>query len=330
MLSNQSICEACQHRAVDVIETTDDPVQPYRLCASCHERLMDYALRPIEWYNLASVHGSFKPMLHDDLYDEDGTACQPETEVIVTRQDLPPSLEQAQSDVEALLSFAVTRWYVEDEVISALKQHDALELLDALKTRYEQTPNLDVKARLLEIVADVIQTPAADWVRSLWHDVDVELLDSLASATATSLPTEEGLKRVYDKLDAIEPKELPSVAFLCLYRFRSPDVLDWIESNCDAFDSNWARLAAVSMPTWHRMNAWLERGRPFSLVALEAMVSCVEGHGGLYVDTQSPRILETHLDEIEPVLTAYERNDSVPRVRRQVAILLQNKDDIFT
>lgn len=329
MLSNQSICEACRIRAIDVIETTDDPVQPYRLCASCHERLMTYALRPIEWYNLASMHGSFKPMLHDDLYDEDGMACQSELDVLVTKQDEAPTLEDVRHDVEALLSFTVSRWDIEDDVTDALKRHHTSLLFDAVKTRYVATPNIDVKARLLEVVADVIATPAADWVRSLWHDVDNELVDSLAAATASSLPTEEGLQRVYDKLDEIEPKELPSAAFLSLYRFRSPDVLDWIESNCDAFDSNWARLVAVSMPTWHQMNAWLERGRPLSLVALEAMVNCLEGYDGLYVESRSPHILQTRHDEVEPVLTAYEQSDSVPRVRRQVATILQHKDEIF-
>ncbi|MFN4215103.1 hypothetical protein [Exiguobacterium sp.] len=224
-MSIQSTCEACTHRAVDIIETNDDPVQPYHLCASCHERLHSYALRPIEWYNLASVHTSFKPLLHDDLYDEDGTACQPEVEVVVTKQDKAPSLEDVQSDVQTLLSFAVSRWFVEDDVVHALRRHDVLELFDALKTRYEDTSNADVKARLLEIVADVMNIPAADWIRGLWHDFDVQLLDSLAAATASSLPTEEGLRLVYGQLSKTDPKDLPHLAFLCLNRFQSPDVL---------------------------------------------------------------------------------------------------------
>ena len=35
------------------------------------------------------------------------------------------------------------------------------------------------------------------------------------------------------------------------------------------------RLAAVSQLTWRRIKSWLTKGHPLSLIALDAMVSCI-------------------------------------------------------
>ncbi|TCI23004.1 hypothetical protein [Exiguobacterium sp. SL-9] len=323
------VCEACQNRMVEVVETMDDPNQPYRLCTICHHRLHTRALRPIEWYNLASIHTPTKPLLHDDFYDEDGLACQPEDDFVATECELAPTLKHIQHELTPLLNFAVTRWYLEAEVIQAFKQHDALETLHAVKMRFQETNNVEVKSRMLEIAADVIGTEASDWIRALWYTYDEPLLYPLAAATSSSLPPDEGLALVYHQLSTVSRNELPNAAFFCLYRFRSPDVLDWIESHCEQFDDHWGSLAAVSLPTWSRMKAWLQLGRPLSLVALDTMVNCVEGYGGIYVAESSPRILEPVPSEIESVLLQYQQNDPVPRVQTNVSIILQNRNDLF-
>lgn len=41
---------------MNVVESSDEPKQPYQLCHQCNERLLSYSLRPIEWYNLAVLH----------------------------------------------------------------------------------------------------------------------------------------------------------------------------------------------------------------------------------------------------------------------------------
>ncbi len=323
------LCEACQRNEVNVIETSDEPNQPYKLCNSCHERLLNYSLRPIEWYNLAVVHSPHKFLLHDDFYEENGEACQPEKDTVVTKKDKAPTLRDVQHNLESLLDFSITRWFLEDDVINALKKHDHQRILNAVKSRFYGTENDEVKSRMLEIAADVLGTCASEWVRELWADYNGKFLYPLSWATASSLPAEEGLNTIFKELKWISEKELPIAAFTCLYRFRSSHILDWMESTCTTFNDHWGRLAAVCFPTWERMKSWLNKGRPLSLIALDTMENCVKGYGDIYVEQFSPKILGTDKNEVEQIVNHYYQKDSVPRVKMKVARILENKQEIF-
>ncbi|HZH62803.1 MAG TPA: hypothetical protein VEY70_25255 [Metabacillus sp.] len=323
------LCEACKRNEINVVETSDDPNQPYKLCNQCHERLLKYSLRPIEWYNLAVVHSSNKFLLHDDFYEEDGEACQPEEDVFVTKKDKAPTLRAVRNDLESLLDFSITRWFLEDDVINALKKHDTQKTLSSVKSRFYGTENYEVKSRMLEIVADVLGTSASGWVRELWENYDEEFLYPISWATASSLPAKEGLNNIFEKLKLVSEKELPIAAFTCLYRFRSSNILDWIELTCTIFNDNWGRLAAVCFPTWERMKTWLNKGRPLSLIALDTMANCVKGFGDIYVEQFSPKILGTDKNEVEQILNDYYQKDGVPRVKMKVARIVENKQEIF-
>ncbi|KMY53711.1 hypothetical protein AC623_06635 [Bacillus sp. FJAT-27231] len=323
------LCEACQRNEINVIEACDDPDQPYKLCNQCHDRLLKYSLRPIEWYNLAVVHSPNKFSLHDDFYGEDGEACQPEEDIVVTKKDKAPALGDVRNDLESLLDFSITRWFLEGDVINALKKHDTHKTLSSVKARFYGTENYEVKFRMLEAAADVLGASASGWVRKLWENYDEEFLYPISWATASSLPTEEGLNNIFGKLKLVSEKELPIAAFTCLYRFRSIIILDWIESACTIFNDNWGRLAAVCFPTWERMKSWLNQGRPLSLIALDTMANCVKGYGDIYVEQFSPRILATDKDEVDQILNDYYQNDGVPRVKMKVARIVENKQEIF-
>ena len=323
------LCEACKRNEATVVEIGDDPNQPYNLCDSCHERLLKYSLRPLEWYNLAVTHSPNKFLLHDDFYEEDGEACQPEEEVVVTEKDKAPTLQDVEENLVSLLDFSITRWYLEEDVIKALKKKDTEELLNAVKSRFYGTENYEIKSRMLEIVADVLGASASDWVRDLWKDYQEEFLYPISWATASSLPADEGLNNIFEKLKLVSEKEMPVAAFTCLYRFRSSKVLDWMESTCTIFNDNWGRLAAVCFPTWERMKSWLHTGRPLSLIALDTMANCLKGYGDLSVEQFSPKITHTDKDEIEQVLNDYYQKDTVARVRLKLALIVENKQEIF-
>jgi len=129
-------CEACKINKINVVEPSDDPDQPYKLCNQCHKRLLKYSLRPVEWYNLAVIHSPNKFLLHDDFYDDDGEACQPEEDVIVTKKDKAPTLKNVRNDLESLLDFSITRWFLEEDVIMALKKHDNPMTLSLVKSGF--------------------------------------------------------------------------------------------------------------------------------------------------------------------------------------------------
>src|SRR5690348_15645802 len=117
MSTSTERCEACRRNIVEVLVDDDAEedvsLQPYRVCAACARRLRSCALRPLEWFNLAAIHGPFKPLLHDDMYEEDGTALQP-AEAVQQPQKYPaPALEQASPDRERLLDYAMTRYFLD-------------------------------------------------------------------------------------------------------------------------------------------------------------------------------------------------------------------------
>ena len=323
------LCEACKVKEIKVVEISDDTNQPYKLCYECHDRLLNYSLRPIEWYNLAIIHSNNKFLLHDDFYDEDGVAGQPREDVIITIENEAPTLLAVREDLESLLDYSITRWFLDDQLINALKEYGAKTVLKSIKIRFYESKNYEVKSRMLEIVADVLGTSASEWVRELWAKYDEELLYPISWATASSLPTDEGLTYIYEKLKSVTEKKLPITAFTCLYRFRSNNILDWIESNCIIFNDNWGRLATVCFPTWERMKCWLNKGRPLSLIALDTMENCAKGARDKYVTQFSPKIIGTTTIEVEKVLNDYLQKDTVHRVKTKVAAIIANKNVIF-
>ncbi len=330
METSSKVCQSCSESRASVIESSDVPTQPYHLCVPCHERLLSSSLRPIEWYNLAVIHSPMNFWLHDDFYEEDGEATQPEEDVIVTEKDLAPSLEDVQEDVEALIDFAITRWSLEEDVLDALKNHHKTKILESIKPRFIQTETYEIKSRMLDIARDVLGSEASEWIRELWIHDDGELLIDLSEATASCLPASEGLPLVFRKLEALTDKEKNACVASCLYRFRSPIVLPWIEKNCRTFHGNWGLLAAVSYPTWEMMKSWLNKGRPLSLVALDSMEACANEGRHLIIAKYKPQILETVVSEIEPVIKGYLQQDSVPRVKNKSEWILDDKDIIFT
>lgn len=329
MTHSNNACEACKLAAISVIETVDDNDQPYKVCGDCHQRLITCSLRPIEWYNLAVIHSYNKYLLSDDFYDDNGISYELEEGPTSFSGYKSPTLKNVKGNLDDLIDFSITRWSLEDEVIVLLNGHNPLEVLDCVKTRFDRTNNLEVKSRMLEIAAEVLGPVAADWIRELWSNYGEELLYPLSLATATSLPVKEGLHNVLAQLNTVDKKELPITAFSCLYRFRSSDVLDWIEDSCKEFNDNWGRLAAVSHPTWERMKDWLNKGRPLSLISLDAMENCIKDFGDPIIEKISLKVTGLGTDNLEQVLTTYYKSDNVPRVKRKVAEIMENKDVIF-
>ena len=87
-------CESCNINNFEVEELVDDGQKPYRLCSLCLDRLLNKALRPLEFFNLTAIHGHGS-YLHDDFYNyETGEATQPDIEVLETDKFPFPEFEQ--------------------------------------------------------------------------------------------------------------------------------------------------------------------------------------------------------------------------------------------
>lgn len=59
------------------------------------------------------------------------------------------------------------------------------------------------------------------------------------------------------------------------------------------------------------------------------MANCAKGNKADFLEQFSPKILETDKSEVESILNDYQEKDRVPRVKKNVSNILNNKQDIF-
>jgi hypothetical protein len=312
-----SICEACRdRRAVEVIdnEVLDEP---YRVCGECAERLRQRALRPLEWFNLAAKHGWHKYLLRDDFYDQDGTAQQAEMENYSLDDMRAPTLDEAARSLARLVDYCITRWWLDKPEYNAFKKFPGEVVLEQLKGR-AATGNRHVLEVTFTLCANVLDRTAAPWVRAQYaRACDDGVLFSWAEAAARCLPQSEGLHITVDTLRAYAGRELRAHKDALLW-FRSPAVLDWIEIHAPRTNvtNDWGRLAALSELSWTRVDTWLSRGRPCSLIALDALTEFIPRPGqASIVKRLEPRLKEcpdrlTLTRALEACMAA----DSTPRV----------------
>jgi len=317
-------CEACEKAMVDIVESCDDPKEPYFLCMACLHRLHARSLRPCEWYNLAKRHGWSQYFLHDDFYDEDGAAAQPEEAVANPSAFRAPSLADAAGSVHALLDFSITRWHLREDVILAwlaLPRHDVMA---GLSDRFAATANIPVRARILEICAAASRGYGEELVRYAWGEYpDRANLYSLAQASAACLPFREGFERVASTIATLEGTPKRDAAF-CLSYFNSPAALDWLEKNIfEPVTESWGYLAAASQIDWSRVESWLSAGRPLSLVAIDALAAIADPKTP-FLRALKPRLLRPpKLEQFRQALTNYRSRDRVPRVEQRIEGLLK-------
>lgn len=327
------VCQACRRAPAVEDVPDDDPLEPYRLCRKCANRLKYRALRPIEWFNLAALHGWSKFLLNDDFYDQDGQACQPDVDTYVTGEESAPTLKMCARSLERLIDFCVTRWCLGQEEFEAFRSFPTSTVLAAIEDRAD-AGNRQVWETMVQLCANVVGSPAAPWVRAQFNRAcRGGSLFIWAAAAAKCLPPAEGLQKTIDALQAFHGRDLER-QMSALAWFRAPTVLDWIETHLPRQDvtASWGQLASLSDLHWSRVHSWLASGRPLSLVALDALAS--------YIPRQSQARILTMLNPklkgcgdrstIGYALRAYEAEDSAPRVAAKCSFVIQHLDELRT
>jgi hypothetical protein len=319
-------CQACESEPSFVVERCDDEDKPYILCQECHDRLMARALRPIEWYNLAKRHSWSKYLLHDDFYDEEGSASQPHHDVVDADLYRIPRLSEVSGSPEALLDYSITRWHIDKETEKAWQMLSPPSVLQAISSRFASTSNQNIRSVCLEIASITQGEAGAGFIRYCWGDYPNIDLIALAEASAACLPFREGFDKVSSSLDKIEgSRKRDSMAALSY--FRSTETLDWIEKAIfEPITENWGYLAAASNLDWHRVESWLATGRPLSLVAIDALRSIVRPMSP-FLRELSPVLRDRPTKEtFSAVLTDYMKRDPVPRVQQRIEGLIEHGD----
>jgi len=320
-----SLCEACEKDEFDTVEPCDNAESPYRLCRSCHIRLRGLSLRPFEWYNLAKRHGWWQFLLHDDFYDQEGKAWQPESEVASPELFPIPTLSDVSGDPESLLDFSITRYRLEDSIIEHWNSLESSVVLPVLSQRFAKSSNIGIRSCILEVAASALGNEGSEFIRYAWGEYpDAVDLMSLACASASCLPFEEGFDEVVRALEHCETRERLELMH-SLAHFRSHKTLEWIEEKVSGqVTESWGNLAAASDFSWPLARKWLRHGRPLSLVALDALAAIIRPQTRL-LQLFSPRLHDPpDLDAFKQSLSDYLAEDSAPRVIHRTDFILMN------
>lgn len=327
MSTDLQVCEACQRdEAVRVIEISGDPLQPYRLCAACAERLLTCSLRPLEWFNLAAIHTAGEFYLHEDFYDENGVTLQSEQPVEHPERFPIPTLSDAMTDPERLIGYCLTRDGIPEEALRAVATFDPDAFLRALDRRVTHSADYAIEQVAYQLAARLGSHTAA-WLRRRHAACHRHALSAWVEAAGKCLPSEEVFSLAVERLNDLPADDLANAAYRALGDLRTTRTLDWMEGRVGSPCSNtWGALAAVSGLSWPRAAAWLDQGRPLSLAALDALRYF--GHH----NTQELRLklLEpAAIPEMNAKLQAYAAQDPVPRVQKAVRAIAASWDQIL-
>ncbi len=322
-------CESCNIREIEVEELADEGQYPFRLCLPCHDRLLNKALRPLEFFNLTAIHGHGY-YLHDDFYDYDtGEATQSDIEVIDAEKFPFPSFEQIRNDLNRLIDYSFVQYFTDEFVINELQKFDKLEVLKRLKEKVDYNRAINYKA--YEIAGKVVGKTAEEWIKKEWTNRRENELQIFAEPIAKCLDFEEAFKILTIELESGDDKFLCENVSALLY-FKSDQTLNWIEKVSERIkniSSSWGQLAASSQFTWNRANKWLTFGRPLSLIALDSLVYCTtigeRLNQSLWLRQLNPRLIDNPRPEIiANRLREYLIIDNVPRTKNAVETIIDN------
>ncbi|GET24149.1 hypothetical protein [Prolixibacter sp. NT017] len=322
-------CESCNIREIEVEELFDEGQNPYRLCLSCHDRLLNKALRPLEFFNLTAIHGHGY-YLHDDFYDYDtGEAMQSEIEVIDADKFPFPDFQQIKSDLNRLIDFAFVQYFTDNFVLIELQKFDKLEVLKRLHEKVDYNRAINYKA--YEIAGKVIGRKAEEWIKEEWENRRENELQIFAEPITKCLDSDEAFKILTRELESGNDKFLSENVSALLY-FQSDKSLDWIEKVSERIkniSSTWGQLAASSKFTWERANKWLTIGRPLSLIALDSLIYCTTVGERLNQSLWLRRLNPSLIDNPSPETIAYRLSDylnidNVPKTKKAIETIIDN------
>jgi len=328
------LCQSCQKNEVEVIETCDNEEFPYKVCKPCHHRLLNKALRPLEFFNIKAKHGE-SYLLHDDFYDENGIADQPYIEVIENSSLSFPKLSEIKNDLEKVVDYAIMQYWLDDEVVQILLKFDKQLVLNSLDKRINENRNLDYK--IYPIIAKVLRGFADDWVRKKWElhtEIDFTLY---AEMLANCLPLEEGYGYLTKELDKISSPSKLNESLYCLIYLQTEKSLDWIEHNIyrmQSLSGSWGLVASASKFSWNKTKEWLDAGRPLSLIAIDALSNLTSNEedktGAIWLRENPQRLLEPDsVENMNKFLESYLQKDNVPRTRNWISYITRNWDKIL-
>ncbi|MDR1888073.1 MAG: hypothetical protein LBQ81_01590 [Zoogloeaceae bacterium] len=219
-------CESCKINPVEIEFPDHDHARPYRLCRACLHRLENHALRPLEFFNLASIHGA-TCLLGDDFYDTwTGEAGQPRIEVEAAEQYPFPTADEISRDVQKLMDYACSiRWDMDDWMFEALRQFDQEEIFRIAQKKIAE--EAIVTGNPYTIIGKIIGAAGGDWAREEWQRLGEHRL-LMRDAILGCLDHETAFQMLIEAVEASKDGDLAHNT-LHLWDLHDKRILDWIE-----------------------------------------------------------------------------------------------------
>jgi|JI8StandDraft_2_1071088.scaffolds.fasta_scaffold48073_2 hypothetical protein len=322
-------CKSCNINDFEIEHFKEDELIPYQLCQPCLDRLLNKALRPLEFFNLAAIHGH-SYYLNDDFYEyETGEATQPDIEVLEIEKFPFPKFEQVKNNLNQLIDFAFVQYFTDEIIFNQLKHFDKNETLEIIAKKVNYNRAINYKA--YEIVGKVVGKTAENWLKNEWTNRQENELLIFAEAITSCIEFDEAFEMLTTEIESLQDKNLAENILALLY-FQSDKTLDWIEKvihRTNNISTNWGTLAATSQFSWVRADKWLSIGRPLSLVAIDALLFCTttsdRQNQAFWLQENPPKLIDkTSSEIIAKKLNDYLTKDSVPRIKSAINQILTN------
>ncbi|MCA9592371.1 MAG: SMI1/KNR4 family protein [Myxococcales bacterium] len=193
-------------------------------------------------------------------------------------------------------------------------------VLEAADQRLSVAPSWTERDEILVRVTAALRLDAAEWLTRHWDDPELSNGARIQSAAAVFPPrraVELALTRYGGRVELLEP--VASAALLDHLERSPPEIAA----------REWGPVVAASRPRWARLEGWLTRGRPLSLIALDAIL--VATTNLLPFETRSGKarpkaewLLEDApaVEKLKARLEAFAASDGSARVKKTIAVLL--------
>ncbi|MEK6702929.1 MAG: hypothetical protein AABZ53_11740 [Planctomycetota bacterium] len=268
------------------------------------------------------IHSAHEFLLHDDFYDDDGAADQPEASVVDAHLFPSPRLIDVRHSLSLLMDYCQSRHILREPELKAFGAFDPEFVHTEIERRLALPKFMHFQSDYVEIAAANPSKRTLTWYRGLLNHQSRDGLYVLLHAGSGLLPAGE----VFDhgvRGAASAPIALRRDWASTLAKTRDPRFFAWLESNLsEPITSTWGWSAAVAGVEWPQLQEWLARGRPLSLVAIDALHRYfVWPPKPLIVVPGSLRSEQARLD-IGAVLRDYAMRDPVHRVHSLTASIL--------
>ncbi|TKJ90653.1 glucan biosynthesis protein [Paenibacillus sp. CFBP13512] len=191
------------------------------------------------------------------------------------------TLEDASQDLNQLIRYTELNG-IEDDTVQAFAHYHPDEVLQAWLERIQIEHTQSIKDGLIEYTGLINRHHAADWVRKLWDLPEDQRINSyiLAYLTAICLPEDEGLERIWRKIEEKEKEKERKLngyeANTGLKNFHSRKVIHWIKDRVTFPYDGWDQLFAVSNPQSEDYIEWLQGNDAQRQIAISALGKSVQ------------------------------------------------------